>query len=105
MYLVFQRSIRLLSDLPFKLWVPTEADFSLLLDWLTSNPLDTARSKNSRVILSGMNWSFQEVDNVKPLPWQTHQRLAIAIGVTADIFMQDTAPAGILDESMKQVCH
>ena len=76
---------------------------SLVIEWLTSNALDSPRSQNSRKILTGMNWNFEEVNGLKPLSWQTHQRLAVAIGLANDIFMQDVAPAGILDESLKQV--
>jgi hypothetical protein len=50
-----------------------------------------------------MNWSFQEVDGVKPLSWEAHQQTALAIGRSSDLFVPEAVSSGILNESMKQV--
>ena len=64
-------SIYLCSELPLYLWLPSLSDMSLLREWLLNHAPDSTENQLARLILSKLNWGFNE--QVSCVSWVAHR--------------------------------
>ncbi|KAL0271851.1 UNVERIFIED_CONTAM: hypothetical protein PYX00_008816 [Menopon gallinae] len=68
-------SVHLWKELPLKNWKPTSTDIEVLSNWLLQ-PLQSVRNELGRVILTSLNYGFEEE---LFLPFDTHRTIAFSI--------------------------
>lgn len=56
----FQLSLYLFTELKIDKWVPQEEDIKILSVWLHQHPLTSTENQLARVILTHLNWGFDE---------------------------------------------
>ena len=60
LFSIFQVSLYLFRGLPLRLWKPQDDDITLVKDWLLGYELAKAENQLARLILSKMNWGYNE---------------------------------------------
>ncbi|KAK1120451.1 hypothetical protein K0M31_012430 [Melipona bicolor] len=97
-------SLYLFTDLKLHKWVPHEKDIVILSTWLDQYPLTSTENHLARLILTNLNWGFDESDNLY-LPIDLHRRIAL---LTVELTMKYVPDSSIqntslLVEGVKQV--
>jgi hypothetical protein len=88
------------------LWRPIEQDLCIVSHWLLECPPSSVENQLARQILSQLNWGCEGPGvhgGVLALPLELHQRVAILVVEAALRFVPETAAAGVITESVKQV--
>ncbi|XP_011503160.1 PREDICTED: ectopic P granules protein 5 homolog [Ceratosolen solmsi marchali] len=98
-------SLYLFMELNISCWIPNDADFKILSNWLDQYDLSSTESHLSRLIISHLNYGFDNYENLY-LPLDFHQRLALLIVqltikyAPENISVQTTS---LLSEGVKQM--
>ncbi|OAD55806.1 Ectopic P granules protein 5 like protein, partial [Eufriesea mexicana] len=97
-------SLYLFTDLKLHKWIPDEKDIVILSTWLHQYPLTSTENHLARLILTHLNWGFDENGSLY-LPIDLHRRIAVltvelTMKYVPDISVQNTS---LLAEGIKQV--
>ncbi|XP_034176460.2 ectopic P-granules autophagy protein 5 isoform X1 [Osmia lignaria lignaria] len=96
-------SLYLFTELKIDKWVPQEEDIKILSVWLHQHPLTSTENQLARVILTHLNWGFDE-NGTLYLPINLHRRIALLIVELTMKYVPDTSTqASLLQEGVKQV--
>ncbi|XP_016841839.1 ectopic P granules protein 5 homolog isoform X2 [Nasonia vitripennis] len=98
-------SLYLFTELSITRWVPKDEDFRILSSWLHQFPLYSTESHLARLIISHLNWGFDNFENLY-LPLDLHRRVALLIVELSLKYVPENTPAqtaSILTEGVKQV--
>lgn len=95
----------LFTELSINQWIPKDEDFNILSNWLHNLPLSHTESHLARLIISHLNWGFDDYQNLY-LPLQFHRRIALLIVELTLKYIPENTPAqaaSYLSEGVKQV--
>ncbi|XP_043590253.1 ectopic P granules protein 5 homolog isoform X3 [Bombus pyrosoma] len=97
-------SLYLFADLKLHKWVPHEKDIVILSTWLKQYSLTSTENQLARLILTNLNWRFNESGNLY-LPIDLHRRVALLIVELTMKYVPDSSVqnASLLVEGVKQV--
>ncbi|XP_003703213.1 ectopic P-granules autophagy protein 5 isoform X2 [Megachile rotundata] len=97
-------SLYLFTELKIDKWIPQEEDIKILSGWLHQHPLTSTENQLARIILTHLNWGFDE-NGTLYLPINLHRRTALLIVELTMKYVPDslTQTASILSEGVKQV--
>nr|XP_033322179.1 ectopic P granules protein 5 homolog isoform X1 [Megalopta genalis] len=97
-------SLYLFTDLKLDKWIPQEEDINILSKWLHQHPLTSTENHLARLILSHLNWGFNE-DGQLHLPIDLHRRIALLIVELTMKYVREppVESASLLAEGVKQV--
>ncbi|XP_071496292.1 ectopic P granules protein 5 homolog [Diadema antillarum] len=79
MDIIGSMSLYLCSELPLHLWQLSQSDMSVLRAWLLENSADSNESQLARLILSKLNWGFNEQEDELVLDIDLHRKVAILV--------------------------
>ncbi|NXW63140.1 EPG5 protein, partial [Eurystomus gularis] len=97
-------SLYLFKELPLYLWKPSSSEIALIRDWLLNYSLTAVENKLACIILEGLNWGFDEHDNLQLDP-AVHSEVALMVLEAYQKYLSQKPYAGLLSESIKQVSY
>ncbi|XP_033214682.1 ectopic P granules protein 5 homolog isoform X2 [Belonocnema kinseyi] len=71
-------SLYLFTELRIEKWIPQSEDMNVLSVWLHQYPLSSTESHLARLVLSHLNWGFDNNDSLH-LPISFHRRVALLV--------------------------
>ncbi|XP_031837862.1 ectopic P-granules autophagy protein 5 isoform X2 [Nomia melanderi] len=97
-------SLYLFTELKQDKWIPQEQDITILSKWLHEHPLTSTENHLARLILSHLNWGFNENGDLH-LSIDLHRRIALLIVELAMKYIRDSPveSSSLLAEGVKQV--
>ncbi|KAJ8667148.1 hypothetical protein QAD02_008810 [Eretmocerus hayati] len=98
-------SLYLFTELSINRWIPRDEDFRILAHWLHQFPLNSTESYLARLIISHLNWGFDNFENLY-LPAELHRRTALLVVELAMKYIPENSPSQatfLITEGVKQV--
>ncbi|XP_051954087.1 ectopic P granules protein 5 homolog [Xyrauchen texanus] len=97
-------SLYLFKELPLHLWMPSQAEFGLIRDWLLNFSLIDVENRLACIILESLNWGFHQ-NGVLVQPASLHSDVALLVIEAYQKYLTDKPYGGILLEGIKQVSY
>lgn len=95
-------SIYLFCELPVYLWEPSAVDVDTIVLWLMEYAPSSAENRLARIILTSMNWDFNEQADDLFLDISLHRRIALSV-VQSYRKHSSLTTGGFVSERFKQV--
>ncbi|KOC63484.1 Ectopic P granules protein 5 like protein, partial [Habropoda laboriosa] len=89
-------SLYLFTELKLYKWIPREEDIVILSTWLHQCPLISIENHLARLILTHLNWGFNESGNLH-LPIDLHRRIAL---LTVEVTMKYVPDSSVQTASL-----
>ncbi|XP_051514293.1 ectopic P granules protein 5 homolog [Myxocyprinus asiaticus] len=97
-------SLYVFKELPLHLWMPSQAEFGLIRDWLLNFSLIDVENRLACIILESLNWGFQH-NGFLVQPASLHSDVALLVIEAYQKYLTDKPYSGILSEGIKQVSY
>ncbi|CAK9832986.1 Ectopic P granules protein 5 homolog [Anthophora retusa] len=97
-------SLYLFTELKLNKWIPRKEDIDILSTWLHKCPLTSTENNLARLILTHLNWGFDESGNLH-LPIDLHRHIALLTVEVAMKYVPDASiqTASLLTKGVKQI--